>query len=115
TVAWGGPCKSLATTPATAIARSTTETVDPSERSRMNKNERATSTDRVLNRSPMSRVGITYIDTDIEKTNATPAITPGIVSGTVTRTNRCSGLAPRVAAASSRRGEVRLTTGETGR
>ena len=48
----------------------------------------------------MRSVGITYIDTDIEKTKATPAITPGIVSGSVTCTKRWSGLDPSVAAAS---------------
>src|SRR4030095_6275422 len=100
----------LRTTTATAISRSRTDTVDPSERSRMNRNDRAIRIDSVLNRSPMRSVGITYIDTDIEKTKATPAMMPGMVRGSITGTNRGSGPDPGVAAGARGRGAMHVGT-----
>ena len=47
--------------------------------------------DSVWKRSPISSVGITYIETDIENTKATPAMMPGSVSGSITWRNGRSG------------------------
>lgn len=61
-------------------------------------------------RSPTIRLGITYIDTAREKTKAVPAITPGRVSGRVTRKKRKNGPAPSVAAASPSAPSIWRTT-----
>ena len=58
--------------------------VEPSCSLRMSRKERPVRVESVWKRSPISSEGMTYIDTLIEKTNATPDTTPGRVSGSMT-------------------------------
>src|SRR6267154_5559269 len=60
----------------TASTSRTTAVVEPSCSLRMNRNERPVRVESVWKRSPISSEGITYIDTLMEKTNATPETTP---------------------------------------